>query len=152
IRQGHVLEFATDHRLAREVRGGLLHPCAHSILLLKVGIVPRVLTLKRRGPGGNPGTGLATYADSRASGIGTTLARTYSPRLLACGSLRSDAATPSPSNPFSTKLTARRFGRSCRSTSSARASGRSARNRSTVRKLVSQAYAAGVRTQRPTLG
>ncbi len=33
-------------------------------------------------------------------GIGTTLARRYSPSLFACGSLRIDAATPSPSRPF----------------------------------------------------
>ena len=61
-------------------------------------------------------------AFSNAVGIGTTLARRYSPRLFACGSLRSDAATPSPSSPRTTKFSASRFGSSTRSTTRSRAS------------------------------
>ncbi len=59
---------------------------------------------------------------SRLSGISTTLARRYSPSVFACGSLRSEAATPSPSRPFTTKLSASRLGSAWRSTSRSRAS------------------------------
>ncbi len=57
-------------------------------------------------------------AASSARGMSTRRARRYSPRLFACGSLRVDAATPSPSRPWTTKLTLSRFGSGWRSTSS----------------------------------
>jgi hypothetical protein len=42
--------------------------------------------------------------------MSTTLARRYSPRLLAWGSFLVEADTPSPSRRWITKLTARRLG------------------------------------------
>src|SRR6202158_675263 len=50
------------------------------------------------------------HSANKARGMSTTLARRYSPTLLACGSLRVEAATPSPRRPQTTKLMLRRFG------------------------------------------
>ncbi len=55
-----------------------------------------------------PGRGGAQASSS--TGTSTTLARSHSPRLLACPSSRLEAATPSPRSPTMTKLTARRLG------------------------------------------
>ena len=63
--------------------------------------------------------------------MSTTRARRNSPRLFACASLRTDAATPSPRIPCTTKLMLQRFGSACRSTSSAAASGTRRLNAST---------------------
>jgi hypothetical protein len=52
-----------------------------------------------------------TYPSIRLAGISTTLARRYSPRVLAWGSMRTEAAAPSPRMPRMTKLTAFRFGK-----------------------------------------
>ena len=49
---------------------------------------------------------------SSTSGTSTTRARSHSPRLLAWGSGRTDEATPSPSRPTITKLSARKLGSS----------------------------------------
>ena len=68
--------------------------------------------------------------------------RRYSPRPLAWGSGRVDEATPSPSSPTTTKLSAHRFGNAKRRTSRSSASGSRGRNASTVRSASSQAQAA----------
>src|SRR5438876_3034759 len=67
--------------------------------------MPHEPSCGRRGPDGR-GPQLA----SSAYGTSISLARTYSPRLFACGSLRVDEATPSPSSPWTTKLRLQRFG------------------------------------------
>ena len=64
---------------------------------------------------------------------GRPFARRYSPSVFACGSLRVDAATPSPKSPLMTKFSARIFGNRWRSTSRGRVSGRSSFSFSTVR-------------------
>ena len=63
-------------------------------------------------------------------GRSTSRARSCSPRPLACGSRLVESATPRPSKPWMTTLTARRFGRRWMSTSRPPASGSSARTRS----------------------
>ena len=47
---------------------------------------------------------------NNASGMSTNFARRYSPSVFACGSSLVDDATPSPSNPWMTKLSAARLG------------------------------------------
>lgn len=60
--------------------------------------------------------------------------RTYSPSPLACASGRVDEATPSPSKPCTTTLSARRFGSSKRSMGRCAVSGPSSvRSRSTLK-------------------
>ena len=89
--------------------------------------------ITKNGPGH---TGREDHGSSSA-GMSTTRARSHSPRLLACGSSRVLAATPSPSSPAMTKLTARRFGSSYRSTGSGAVSGSSSFSLATVRKPAS---------------
>src|SRR6185312_9845897 len=50
---------------------------------------------------------LSTESSSNSTGTFTSLARSHSPRPLACGSWRVPAATPSPSMPRTTKFRAR---------------------------------------------
>src|SRR5205823_6648614 len=92
-----------------------------------------------------------THAPSSARGTSTSLARRYSPRLFACGSLRVDDATPSPRRPCTMKLRLQRFGSAWRSTGKPAASGTSRRKRSTVSSRSSHAYAGPLRAQTPTL-
>ncbi len=65
--------------------------------------------------------------------------RIHSPSALAWGSNRVEAATPCPSSPRITTLTAPRFGSGCTSTGSCSASGTSSLTRSGVTNFVSQA-------------
>ena len=74
-------------------------------------------------------------------GMSTCRERSHSPSALACGSKRACAATPSPSRPSTTKLRARRFGRTCRTTVKSAVSGSSSRNRATVSAWASQRQA-----------
>ena len=80
-------------------------------------------------------TSALTRPPAARSGCRRSRARNHSPRPLACGSCRVEAATPSPSRPWTTKLSARRFGSSTRSTSRPAVSGSSSWNRSTVEPL-----------------
>src|ERR1700756_5570528 len=76
---------------------------------------------------------------SSSVGMSTTRARSHSPRLLACGSSRALAATPSPSRPAITKFSARTFGSSYLSTGSGAVSGSSSLSLATVRNPASHA-------------
>src|SRR5260221_9048874 len=87
---------------------------------------------------------------SSSTGMSTWRERRYSPRPLACGSGRVEAATPRPSRPTTTKFSARRFGSSYRRTSRSAASGSSMRNLATSRYSCSQPYDAWSRVHRPT--
>ena len=88
---------------------------------------------------------------TRAAGTSTWRERSNSPRPFACASRRRFEATPQPRMPWTTKLTAHRFGRGWRSTANGRASGRSARKRSEVKSSASQRETASSSAQRPTL-
>src|SRR5665811_2352373 len=78
----------------------------------------------------------------RSRGMFTWRARIHSPNALACGSKRVDAATPSPSSPWITMLTANRLENGWISMSSGAASGSSCLTVSAVSSPSSQAYAA----------
>ncbi len=78
-----------------------------------------------------------------SSGTSTYRDRTHSPSALACGSKRLDAATPSPSRPWSTTLTPPRFASACTSMSSAAASGTRRRTTSGVMVASSQRTRSG---------
>src|SRR5262249_15679694 len=87
-----------------------------------------------RGDREEPEERLRVHHSARSDrGTSTRRARTYSPRLFACGSLRVDLAAPSPRSPWPTKLRLWMFGSGTRSTVTFAASGTSCLKRSTVR-------------------
>src|SRR5215207_4551598 len=128
-------------------------------LALPVGQPALTLTIEHRTrPAHRPKPALHAFDDggahshrSRLAGISTMRARSHSPRLFACASWRVDAATPSGSRPWITKLSALRLARRCRSTARPAVSGSSARTRSTVRNPSSQAHPSSLRANTPRL-
>src|SRR5215470_9931426 len=86
---------------------------------------------------------------SSSSGTSTRRPRSSSPNALACGSNLVLAATPSPSRPPITKLIARRFGSSCRRTSSPAVSGSNSASRSTLSNPANHGYARSERAHTP---
>src|SRR5699024_7986768 len=83
------------------------------------------------GHGADSSMSMASAAYS-AAGMSMRRERSHSARPLACGSKRAWEATPAPSRPSMTKLTARRFGSAVRVIASSAVSGSSSRSRSTV--------------------
>jgi len=95
------------------------------VMIVVIVVVIVVIVLVVGGPGSGHGRtlpraaalrrGVAAGPDrlvqSNDEGRSTTLARTYSPRLLACPSCRDEAATPSSSRPTITKLSDQMLGR-----------------------------------------
>ena len=73
---------------------------------------PRARQGPPRGPDRAPDASRAQRSVEQLRGRSTWRERRYSPRPFACGSARVDAATPSPSSPTTTKLSARMFGSS----------------------------------------
>src|SRR4051812_10884768 len=102
-------------------------------------------------PVGVAGAHALGHQRTSSAGTSTSRERRYSPSPLAWGSGRVLEATPSPSSPTITTLTARRFGSAKTRISRPGASGSSSRTRSGVNSAASHAYAASSRVQNPTL-
>ena len=85
-----------------------------------------------------------------ASGISSVRLSSHSPTALPCGSNLVLAATPRPSSPSITTLTARRFGSGCTVTGRSAASGSSSRTLPGVSVAASHAAASSLRAHTPT--
>ena len=110
-------ESAGADQLVFGIGPGTLEGTLETIRLMGEHVIPKIDTdpvhrTTRFRDAAAASSSSARYAPSAATGTSTMRERTYSPSPFACGSKRTDEATPSPSRPFTTKLSAWRFGSS----------------------------------------